>query len=133
MFIPQCIQLNGRSYTTVVMESPTLKTLLQLQLASDTAAVLHLPYILSCLSPASFHESEYTSRWTSRISSLLYSKDPAARWAGLCIAQRTAVSSRTLMLESAQSWVTIALPLLSVRMSCLSGSTSITYALYLKL
>ena len=97
--------------------SPTLKTLLQVQLASDTLAVLHLPFILSTLSTEVLQASAHTSKWTTRINSLIHSRDAAARWAGLCIAQQTAVYSRSLLLECAQGWVTVVLPLLSVRVS----------------
>ncbi|KAA1466753.1 hypothetical protein DENSPDRAFT_812014 [Dentipellis sp. KUC8613] len=96
------------------MASPdTLRTFLQLQLATDAYAVLHLPYVLSVLSAQSLGPSEHLQKWTTRLSSLLYSKDPAARWAGLCLALQTSVLSKALMMENAQGWTAIALPLLS--------------------
>lgn len=90
-----------------------LKTLLQLQLASDSYTVLHLPHILSSLTPAAFLPSPHTQKWTARISSLLYSKDPGARWAGLSIAHKTSIYSKSIMIECAQTWLAVALPILS--------------------
>ncbi|KAI0700754.1 rRNA processing/ribosome biogenesis-domain-containing protein [Cytidiella melzeri] len=88
-----------------------LKTLLQLQLASDGSATLHLPSILSSLSHAAFEPSIHLQKWTARINSLIHSKDGGARWAGLCIALRTSTLSRAIMLDCAQSWVTASLSL----------------------
>ncbi|KAL4241842.1 Pre-rRNA-processing protein RIX1 [Abortiporus biennis] len=90
-----------------------LKSLLQVQLASDGNAVLHLPYILSSLTVEHLQPSQHTQKWTTRINSLLQSKDAGARWAGCCIAFKTASLSKDIMIESAQSWVTTSLPLLS--------------------
>lgn len=90
-----------------------LKALLQLQLASDSYAVLHLPHILATLTPAAFLPSPHTQKWIARISSLLYSKDPGARWAGLCIAHKTSTHSKPIMIECAQAWLAVALPILS--------------------
>lgn len=100
-------------------DSHPLKSLLQLQLASDQSTVLHLPYVLEAISPDHFLPSSHTQKWAARINSLLHSKDVAARWSGLCIALQTAVYSRALMMECAQSWIGVALPLLSVRVSIL--------------
>lgn len=97
--------------------SNLLKTLLQLQLATDSSAVLHLPSILSSLNAEVLQPSSHTKKWTTRVNSLIHSKDAGARWAGLCIAQRTSIYSKPLMLECAQGWVTVVLPLLAVRMS----------------
>jgi len=94
-----------------------LKTFLQLQLASDNAAVLSLPYLIQFLSPQHLQPSTHLQKWATRINSLIHSKDPGARWAGLAIACRTSVLSRELMLENARSWVSAALPLFSVRVS----------------
>lgn len=91
-----------------------LKALLQFQLATDSSAVLHLPYILSSLTPDCFLPSSHLTKWTTRINSLLYSKDAGGRWAGLCIAQKTSDLSRGTMIEYAQSWLGVALPMLSV-------------------
>lgn len=101
------------------MDNHPLKVLLQLHLASDSNAVLQLPSVLSALNAETLQQSAHTQKWTTRIHSLLHSKDASARWAGLCIALQTSVHSRPIMLESAQSWVTVALPALSVRPSAL--------------
>ncbi|THH14397.1 hypothetical protein EW146_g5930 [Bondarzewia mesenterica] len=90
-----------------------LKLFLQHQLASDSNAILHLPYILSGLSSQCFTPSAHLQKWSTRLSSLIHSKDPGARWAGLCLAFQTSMCSKTLMIESAQSWIGAALPLLS--------------------
>lgn len=97
------------------MDAPhPLKALLQLQLASDSYAVLHLPYVLASLTSACFLPSPHTQKWTTRINSLMHSKDPGARWAGLCIAYHTSVFSKSTMIECAQNWLGVALPILSV-------------------
>ncbi|PCH41467.1 hypothetical protein WOLCODRAFT_89291 [Wolfiporia cocos MD-104 SS10] len=90
-----------------------LQALLALQLAADAFAAVHIPYILDTLAPAHFAPSPHLAKWSTRVNSLLHSKDPAGRWAGLCLAFQTAVFSRDLMMESAQTWVGVALPLLS--------------------
>ena len=96
-------------------DSHPLKTLLQVQLASDSHAVLHLPFILETLTKEDFARSPHTQKWIPRLNSLIHAKDPAAKWSGLCLAFQTATFSRDLMLECAQSWVGAALPLLVVR------------------
>jgi hypothetical protein len=112
---PRILRLHsGRSVVDGEMDSHPLKVLLQLHLASDSHAVLHLPSILSVVNAEVLQPSPHTQKWTTRIHSLLHSKDASARWAGLCIAMHTSVHSRALMLESAQGWITVALPLLSV-------------------
>ena len=95
----------------------TLQTFLQLQLASDNTAVLNLPYLIQFLSPQHLQPSPHLQKWVTRINSLIHSKDPGARWAGLSVACRTSILSRELMLENARSWVSAALPLFSVRVS----------------
>jgi hypothetical protein len=97
------------------MDGHPLKALLQLQLGSDSYAVLHLPYILASLTAESLLPSPHSSKWTARINSLLHSKAPDARWAGLCLAHKTSVLSKSTMIECAQSWIGIVLPVLSVR------------------
>ncbi|EJF56606.1 hypothetical protein DICSQDRAFT_71225 [Dichomitus squalens LYAD-421 SS1] len=92
--------------------SNRLKDFLQLQLASDSYAVLHLPFVLETLSKEDFLPSSHTLKWIARVNSLIHSKDPAARWSGLCLAFQTATFSRDIMLECAQSWVGAAMPLL---------------------
>ncbi|KAJ7721169.1 rRNA processing/ribosome biogenesis-domain-containing protein [Mycena maculata] len=94
-----------------------LKALLQLQLGSDSYAVIHLPYILASLTAESLVPSSHSSKWTARINSLLHSKAPDARWAGLCIAHKSSVLSKSMMIECAQSWIGIALPVLSKKES----------------
>ncbi|TFK43691.1 rRNA processing/ribosome biogenesis-domain-containing protein [Crucibulum laeve] len=89
-----------------------LKLLLQLQLASDPSAVLHLSYVLSTLTPQCFFPSSHLSKWTTRINALMHSKDPGARWAGLCLAHKTSVYSRTVMIEFAHTWLGVAIPML---------------------
>lgn len=92
--------------------SHRLKELLQLQLASDSYAVLHLPFVLETLSKEDFLPSPHTQKWIARINSLIHSKDLGAKWSGLCLAFQTATFSKDLMLECAQSWVGAATPLL---------------------
>ncbi|KAJ6490373.1 rRNA processing/ribosome biogenesis-domain-containing protein, partial [Mycena vitilis] len=90
-----------------------LKALLQLQLGSDSYAVLHLPYVLASLTAESLLPSPHSSKWIARVNSLLHAKTPDARWAGLCLAHKTSVLSKSTMIECAQSWIGIALPVLS--------------------
>ncbi|KAJ7590791.1 rRNA processing/ribosome biogenesis-domain-containing protein [Mycena floridula] len=92
---------------------PPLKTILQLHLASDASALQNLPYIIESLNSDSFSPSSHLQKWIARVNSLLHSKDVSGRWIGLCLAQRTAVLSKSLMIESGQSWLGVALPLLS--------------------
>lgn len=94
-----------------------LKTLLQIQLASDASAVRHLPFSLTTLTQESFKPSPHLAKWTTRIHALLHSKDSGARWAGLCLAYKTSILSQNLMIEAAQSYLGVALPLLSVRVT----------------
>ncbi|EPT03591.1 hypothetical protein FOMPIDRAFT_1046630 [Fomitopsis schrenkii] len=90
-----------------------LKGLLQVQLASDASAVLHLPYVLETLSAEHLQQSPHTQKWCTRVNSLLHSRDLGARWSGLCLALQTSVHSKSLMMEYAASWIGVALPLLS--------------------
>ena len=94
-----------------------IKTLLEIQLASDASAVRHLPFYLSSLTQESFKPSPHVAKWTTRIHALLHSKDPGARWAGLCLAYKTSVLSQSLMIETAQSYLGVSFPLLSVRVT----------------
>ncbi|KAJ3739588.1 rRNA processing/ribosome biogenesis-domain-containing protein [Lentinula detonsa] len=89
-----------------------LKALLNFHLASDTSAVAHLPYILEILNSEHFFPSPHLTKWTARLSSLLHSKESGARWAGLCLAHKTSVYSKSIMIECAQSWLSIAIPIL---------------------
>ncbi|KAJ3907656.1 rRNA processing/ribosome biogenesis-domain-containing protein [Lentinula edodes] len=90
-----------------------LKALLNFHLASDASAVVHLPFITGIITAKHFLPSPHLAKWTSRINSLLHSKDAGARWAGLCLAHRTSICSKLVMIESAQSWLGVAIPLLS--------------------
>ncbi|KAK0490784.1 hypothetical protein IW261DRAFT_1618758 [Armillaria novae-zelandiae] len=91
-----------------------LKTLLQLHLATDTSSAQNLPYILDILTSEHLSPSPHLTKWTSRIYSLLHSKDAPGKWAGLCLAHRTSLLSKSVMIEHAQQWLTIALRVLSV-------------------
>ncbi|PBL02302.1 hypothetical protein ARMGADRAFT_1042114 [Armillaria gallica] len=90
-----------------------LKTLLQLHLATDTSSAQNLPYILDILTSEHLSPSPHLTKWTSRIYSLLHSKDAPGKWAGLCLAHRTSLLSKSVMIEHAQQWLTIALRVLS--------------------
>ncbi|KIK44256.1 hypothetical protein CY34DRAFT_802866 [Suillus luteus UH-Slu-Lm8-n1] len=95
------------------MASHPLKSLLQLQLASDTSSILHLSFVLSTLSEDFLLPSPHLQKWTSRVTSLIRSKDVGARWAGICIAYRTSTLSKSTMTEFAQSWAGLALSILT--------------------
>jgi len=125
----------------------TVENLLQLQLSSDALAVLYLPSILSILSPIHFSNDAKDSgptktaastgklnnavagsqaapmstallnKWCSRVTSLMQSKDAGARWAGICLARRTGEIRRDVVVEYAQRWINLTLPLLSVRLA----------------
>lgn len=90
-----------------------LKTFLHIQLASDNTAVLNLPHVIQFLSAQHLQPSPHLQKWMTRINALIHSKEPGARWAGLTIACQTSLLSRQVMLESARSWVSAALPLFS--------------------
>ncbi|KAF8917822.1 rRNA processing/ribosome biogenesis-domain-containing protein [Mucidula mucida] len=90
-----------------------LKVVLQLHVATDVAAAQNLPYVLDVLSPQSLAPSPHLPKWTARINSLLHSKQVHGRWAGLCLAHRTSLHSKSIMIENAQNWLGIALPNLS--------------------
>jgi len=95
------------------MDSHRLKTWLQLHLATDASAAINLPFF-STVSPKSIFPLKDMPRNGLFESSLIHSKDPGARWAGLPIALRTATLSRDIMNECAHAWVTVALPILFV-------------------
>ncbi|KAF7301847.1 RIX1 domain-containing protein [Mycena indigotica] len=99
--------------TALEMDAHPLKILLQLQLASDSSAVLHLPHTLASLTAETLLPSAHTSKWTARINSLLHAKTSDARWAGLCLAHKSSLLSQAMMIECAQGWIGIALPLLA--------------------
>ena len=91
-----------------------LKEFLQIQLASDSSAVLHLPFVLETLAKEDFTPSTHAQKWIARVNSLIHAREPAAKWVGLCLAFQTAALSRDLMLGCAQSWVGTVIPLLAV-------------------
>ncbi|KAF8515002.1 rRNA processing/ribosome biogenesis-domain-containing protein [Gautieria morchelliformis] len=90
-----------------------LELVLQLQVGSDQTAVLSLPSIISSLTPPYFEPSPHLQKWISRVTSLIHSKHPGARWAGLCLALQTSVLNKEIMLEASQGWIAITLPMLS--------------------
>lgn len=96
------------------MDNCRLKTWLQLHLANDASAVTNLPFVLRSLIEEDFLSQGHVQKWTIRINSLIHSKDPGARWAGLSIALKTAILSKDLMKECAHGWITVALPMLLV-------------------
>ena len=98
------------------MDNHRLKTWLQLYLATDASAVVNLPFVLNNLTEHDFSSQGHVQKWTIRINSLIHSKDPGARWAGLSIALRTATLSRDVMNECPHAWITVALPILFVRL-----------------
>ena len=93
------------------MDNHRLKTWLQLHPATDTSAVINLPFF-STVSPKSIFPQGHAQKWTIRINSLMHSKDPGARWAGLSIMLRMATLSGYIMNKCAHAWVTVALPIL---------------------
>lgn len=94
-----------------------LHVVLTSHLATDTSACQLLPEIIRILDAdvRILNPSAHQQKWVARVSSLLHSKEPSARWAGLTLALRTAQLSKPLLLERAQGWVALALPMLSVR------------------
>ena len=96
------------------MDNHRLKTWLQLHLATDASAVANLPFVLGSLTEEDFLSQGHVQKWTIRTNSLIHSKDPGAKWAGLSIALRTATLSRNVMNECAHGWITVALPMLFV-------------------
>lgn len=98
-----------------------LDVLLQSYFATDEGIVQHLPAILDSLSPSLFERSAQFTKWTNRINALLHSKQPAPRWAGLVLAHQTSLHSREIMVDNAQGWISVALPIISVREHVLHG------------
>ncbi|KAG8993032.1 hypothetical protein FRB94_011089 [Tulasnella sp. JGI-2019a] len=90
-----------------------LAVLLQYQLAGDASAFQHLSSINSSLTYDDLETSPHVVKWILRVNSLMHSKDPTARWAGICLAKRTADLSQRLVIEHAQTWITNVLPMLS--------------------
>lgn len=90
-----------------------LQTLLQF-LVTDASSIAHLSFILDHLSSSCLAPSPHLQKWITRVTSLMHSKDPAARWAAICIAYRMSFLSKSLLIDNAQSWVGIVFPSLSV-------------------
>jgi hypothetical protein len=91
-----------------------LRTILHTYVATDAQAVEYLQHTMATLSRDALLASSHLPKWTARLSSLLQSKEPAARWTGLCLALKTAQLSKVILMECAQAWVTLSLNLLSV-------------------
>lgn len=90
--------------------------LLQHQLATDVTALSQIPIVLQNLTEDHLKPSQHTGKWMARINSLLHSREPSLRWTGLCLADKTSELSVQLMLEHAETWIGIVLPMLSVRL-----------------
>ncbi|KAH7344070.1 rRNA processing/ribosome biogenesis-domain-containing protein [Rhizoctonia solani] len=83
-----------------------LELLLQNHLGTDDA--------LSTLQqPDIFGEARVLGKWNARINSFLHSREAASRWVGLCLARYTALGSRQILVDNAQGWVGVVLPMLS--------------------
>lgn len=94
--------------------SDVLGAILQ-TLQKDSDIVAKLPSVLNALLSPQIDISSSLNRWTSRVDSLIHSKEYGARWAGIILALETARRSRSVLLDSGQGWVTAVLPSLSVR------------------
>ncbi|KAH0839963.1 rRNA processing/ribosome biogenesis-domain-containing protein [Lanmaoa asiatica] len=95
------------------MDAPNqLQALLQF-LVTDASSIAHLSYILDHLSSSCLAPSPHLQKWVTRVTSLMHSKDPAARWAAVCIAYRMSCLSKSLLIDNAQSWVGIVFSSLS--------------------
>jgi hypothetical protein len=94
-----------------------LELLLQNQLGTDAAALEHLPDLLLVLQqPDIFEEGARAGvlgKWNAKISSLLHSREASSRWIGLYLARYTALASRQILIDNAQGWVGVVLPMLS--------------------
>lgn len=91
--------------------------ILQHQLATDVAAFDQALIVLQSLTADHLKPSPHTGKWTTRIKSFLHSREPSHRWIGLCLAEKTSELNLNLMLEQAEVWVGIVLPMLSVSLS----------------
>ncbi|KAG8901834.1 hypothetical protein FRC00_004232 [Tulasnella sp. 408] len=87
--------------------------LLQHQLATDVTALSQVPIVLQTLTEDHLKPSQHTGKWMARIKSLLHSREASLRWTGLCLADKTSELSVQLMLEHAETWIGIVLPMLS--------------------
>ncbi|KAL1760148.1 rRNA processing/ribosome biogenesis-domain-containing protein [Schizophyllum commune] len=114
------------------MDAHVLKTLLQIHLASDASATLHVPYILATLKPEHLAPSSHLPKWTNRIHSLLHSKEPGGRWAGLSLAIASARLSRSFIIDCAQDWLTVTFALLSRNetLPVIKAAIRLTYTIF---
>jgi hypothetical protein len=95
-----------------------LELLLQNHLGTDESAIKFLPNVLTTIQqPEIFGESRVLGKWNARINSFLHSRETASRWVGLYIARYTAIASRQILIDNAQGWVGVVLPMLSVSAS----------------
>ncbi|CAE6445776.1 unnamed protein product [Rhizoctonia solani] len=91
-----------------------LELLLQNHLGTDESALNYLPNALSTLhQPDIFGEARVLGKWNARINSFLHSREAASRWVGLYLARYTALGSRQILVDNAQGWVGVVLPMLS--------------------
>ncbi|KEP53056.1 rRNA processing/ribosome biogenesis protein, partial [Rhizoctonia solani 123E] len=91
-----------------------LELLLQNHLGTDESALKYLPNIITTLQqPDIFGEARVLGKWNARISSFLHSREAASRWVGLYLARYTALGSRQILVDNAQGWVGVVLPMLS--------------------
>lgn len=92
-----------------------LELVLQVHLANDNSAVQHLPTVLASLNSPDYARSQHLRKFCTRLNALVHAKDPAPRWSGILIAEHAFRLNKDAVLDHAQSWVTVVLPLLSVR------------------
>ncbi|CAE6463879.1 unnamed protein product [Rhizoctonia solani] len=91
-----------------------LELLLQNHLGTDESALKYLPDVITILEqPEIFGEARVLGKWNARISSFLHSREAASRWVGLYLARYTALGSRQILVDNAQGWVGVVLPMLS--------------------
>ncbi|CAE6454357.1 unnamed protein product [Rhizoctonia solani] len=91
-----------------------LELLLQNHLGTDESALKYLPNALSTLQQSDiFGEARVLGKWNARINSFLHSREAASRWVGLYLARYTALGSRQILVDNAQGWVGVVLPMLS--------------------
>lgn len=99
------------------MAQSHLAGLLQHQLAADSNAFSQLPVVLASLDKQHFENKASTTKWTNRLNSLVHSKDVSVRWSALCLIHKTCQLSLPTMLEHAEKWIALVLPMLSVSIS----------------
>ncbi|CAE6428872.1 hypothetical protein ACGC1H_000975 [Rhizoctonia solani] len=91
-----------------------LELLLQNHLGTDESALKYLPNVITTLQqPDIFGEARVLGKWNARINSFLHSREAASRWVGLYLARYTALGSRQTLVDNAQGWVGVVLPMLS--------------------